>query len=130
MARKVTDDPSPGASGPRYPVESVAKAAELPGLEAEANLQLVRVYLQVKQPQKAAVCIKQGMRDVEHSEDSYDLPLFVAAEAETEAALNHVANAAPAQVLEHSVNGEASSPARQLGHPFTWIALCVGGHQV
>ena len=71
----------------------IAKAAELPGLEAEANLQLVRVYLQVKQPQKAAVCIKQGMRDVEHSEDSYDLPLFVAAEAETEAALNHVAAA-------------------------------------
>lgn len=71
----------------------IAKAAELPGLEAEAYLQLVRVYLQLNQPQKAALCIKQGMRDVEHSEDSYDLPLFVAAEAETEAALNHVAAA-------------------------------------
>jgi CHAT domain-containing protein len=76
-----------------FQAAQIAKAAELPGLEAEANLQLVRVYLQMKQPQKAAVCIKQGMRDIEHSEDSYDLPLFVAAEAETEAALNHVAAA-------------------------------------
>jgi CHAT domain-containing protein len=76
-----------------FQAAQIAKAAELPGLEAEANLQLVRLYLQMKQPQKAAVCIKQGMRDVEHSEDSYDLPLFVAAEAETEAALNHVAAA-------------------------------------
>src|SRR6478672_791241 len=46
------------------------------------------------------------------------------------AALDHVANAAAAQMLEHRVNGEASSSSRQLGHPFTWIALCVSGHQV
>src|SRR5437879_9655271 len=29
MVRKTPDDSSPGVSGPRYPVESVAKAAEL-----------------------------------------------------------------------------------------------------
>jgi hypothetical protein len=46
------------------------------------------------------------------------------------AALDHVANAATAQVLEHRVDGEASSSSRQLGHPLTWIALCVGGYQV
>ena len=39
----------------------VAKTAELPGLEANADLQLVRVYLQTKQPEKAAACIRQDM---------------------------------------------------------------------
>lgn len=68
----------------------VAQTAELPGLEAEADLHLVRVYLQTKQTQKAAECIRRGMRIASGEEDGYDLPLFVAAEADTEAALNHV----------------------------------------
>lgn len=72
---------------------SVAKAAELPGLEAEADLQLVRVYLQMQQPQKAAASIKRGMKDIQGAEEGYDLPLFVAAQADTEAALNHVKTA-------------------------------------
>lgn len=69
----------------------VAQTSELPGLEAEADLHLVRVYLQTKQVQKAAVSIRRGMRITSGEEDGYDLPLFVAAEADTEAALNHVA---------------------------------------
>ena len=71
----------------------VAKTAELHGLEDDADLHLVRVYLQTKRPQKAAECIRQDMRDVERTEDGYELPLFVAAEADTEAALNHIASA-------------------------------------
>lgn len=71
----------------------VAKSAELPGLEADADLHLVQLYLQTRQAQKAAVCIRQDMPDVERTEDGYDLPLFVAAKADTEAALNHIASA-------------------------------------
>jgi CHAT domain-containing protein len=71
----------------------VAKIAELPGLEANADLHLVRLYLQTRQPEKAAECIRRDMGDVERTQDGYDLPLFVAAEADTEAALNHIANA-------------------------------------
>src|SRR6185312_14963100 len=58
----------------------IAQTSELPGLEAEADLHLVRVYLQTKQVRKAADCIRRGMRITSGEEDGYDLPLFVAAE--------------------------------------------------
>jgi CHAT domain-containing protein/outer membrane protein assembly factor BamD (BamD/ComL family) len=72
---------------------SVARTAELPGLEAEAELHLVSVYLKMQQPQKAITRIRQAMEEVHGADEGYDLPLFVAAQADAEAALGHIRTA-------------------------------------
>ena len=77
------------AQGAFLKAASVAKMAELPGLDAEACLNLARVYLQMGQPQKAAASIKRGIADISGSEEAFDLPLFIGAQADTEAALGH-----------------------------------------
>jgi CHAT domain-containing protein len=81
------------AEGAFIHAASVASAAELTGLEADAELRLANLYLQMRQPQQAAASIKRGLQDLEGAEEGYDLPLFVAAQADVEAALSHVKTA-------------------------------------
>lgn len=69
---------------------TVARAAELTGLEASSELRLANLYLQMREPQKAAASIERGIQDLHGTEEAYDWPLFVAAQADTEAALRHV----------------------------------------
>jgi len=68
----------------------IARTAGLLGLEAEAQLHLANLYLQMRHPQKAAASIEQGIQDLKGSDEAYDLPSFIAAKADTEAALGHV----------------------------------------
>jgi CHAT domain-containing protein len=72
---------------------SVAHSAQLSGLEAEALLALSRVYLQTKHPHEAAQTLARGMENLKGVEEGYDLPLFIAAQADTAAALGHLKTA-------------------------------------
>ena len=69
---------------------SVAHSAGLSGLEAEALLALSRVYLQIGHPHEAAQTLARGVEDLKGVEEGYDLPLFVAAQADTAAALGRL----------------------------------------
>jgi tetratricopeptide (TPR) repeat protein len=69
---------------------AVARGAELIGLEAEAELHLANLYVQLQEPQKAAASIERGIRDIRGQDEAYDFPLFVAAQADVEAAVGHV----------------------------------------
>jgi CHAT domain-containing protein len=72
---------------------AIAKSAQLPGLEAEALLKLTYVYLDNGHPIQAAQAINRGLEVTQGGEDGYDLPLFVAAQADTAAALGHLRDA-------------------------------------
>lgn len=72
---------------------SVANSAQLLGLEAEALLSLSRLYLQNGKAALAAQTIGRGMHEVMGAEEGYDLPLFVAAQADAAAALGHLKTA-------------------------------------
>jgi len=69
---------------------SVAGIAGLKGLEADNELRLANLYLQMQEPQKAAASIAEGMREIDGAEQAYDLPSFIAAEADTQAALGNI----------------------------------------
>jgi CHAT domain-containing protein len=70
-----------------------AHSAELPGLEAEALLNLARMYLQTGHPEKADRILSLGIERLKGVEEGYNLPLFVAAQADTAAALGHIKTA-------------------------------------
>lgn len=69
---------------------SIAQEAGLSGLDAEDQLRLASLYLQMEEPQKAAASIARGLRDLDGQEEAYDLPSFIAAQAGVEAALGNV----------------------------------------
>jgi len=71
----------------------VAKAADLPRMEAEALLQLSRTYRATKQPGEADTAIDKGIALMRTVEGGYRLPVLVAEKAEVQAALGHVNNA-------------------------------------
>jgi CHAT domain-containing protein len=72
---------------------SVAQSAELSGLAAEALLQLARLYLQTGRLREASLTIERGIKNLGKVKEGYDLPLFVAAQADTEAALGRLTTA-------------------------------------
>jgi CHAT domain-containing protein len=69
---------------------SVARSSELSGLAAESLLQLTRVYLRLGQFAKASVTIDEGFKTLRGIREGYDLPLFVAAQADVAAALGRL----------------------------------------
>jgi CHAT domain-containing protein len=73
----------------RYLSETVeiANKADLPREEAEALLQLSRLYRTMNQPAKAGPIIDQGITALQRAEEGYDLPLFLAEKAQVQTAL-------------------------------------------
>ncbi len=71
----------------------IAKRADLPREEAQALLQLSRLYRTINQPAKAAPVIDQGIAALQRVEEAYDLPLFLAEKAQVQAALGGMAAA-------------------------------------
>lgn len=69
---------------------SIAATAGLKGLEADDELRLANLYLQMQQPEKAAASIGRGMREINPAEEAYDLPSFIVAEADTQTALGNI----------------------------------------
>ena len=71
----------------------IAKEAHLPREEAEVLLKLSRLYNAINQPVKAAAIIDQGIAVLQHVEEGYDLPLFLAEKAKVQAALGALGTA-------------------------------------
>jgi len=73
----------------------VSKTASLPRQEGESCLHLSQFYRATNQPAKASAAIDQGIHAVQRAEEGYDLPLFIAEQAEVQVALGslHTADA-------------------------------------
>jgi CHAT domain-containing protein len=73
----------------------IAKAANLPRMEAGSLLHLSQLYRATNHPAKAAPVIAKGIEAMHRVEQPFDLPLFIAENAEVQAALGslHAADA-------------------------------------
>ena len=76
-----------GAERSYQEVVAISKAADLPREEAEGLLHLSQLYRAENAPAKAAPAIRTGVEVLERVEEAYDLPVFVAEQAEVQAAL-------------------------------------------
>jgi CHAT domain-containing protein len=69
---------------------AVASGASLPREEADGCLNLARFYRSQQQYTKAAAVIDRGIRAIQHVEEAYDLPVYIAERAEVEAGLGQI----------------------------------------
>jgi len=83
----------PGAEKSFNEVVQIGKAAGLPREEAEGLLHLSQLYRAENAPMKAAPAIDRGIAVLQSVEEGYDLPVFVAEQAEVQAAFGSLAAA-------------------------------------
>ena len=65
----------------------IAEAANLPRIQSDALLHLSKIYRARNEPTKASVAISQAIQTTQRAEQGYDLPVFLAEEAEVRANL-------------------------------------------
>ena len=82
-----------GAERSFHQAADIAKDASLPRMEAGALLELSRIYREEDQLAKASLVIRQAVQIVQRAEQGYDLPLFIAEEAEVQAARGSIRSA-------------------------------------
>ena len=68
----------------------IARSANLPRLEAGALLRAAGLYRMMGQPKLAAEAVARGIAVVQGVEEGYDLPLFIAEQAEVQADLGQL----------------------------------------
>src|SRR5260370_584795 len=71
----------------------IARAANLPRMESDALLHLSQIYRAENAPAKASFVIRQAIQTVRRAEQGYDLPIFIAEDAEVQAALGSLRSA-------------------------------------